>query len=503
MSSHPALAAVNTQTETSIRLAIRFARTNILKIVGISVLVVTPCFWHTNIEAGDLGSHTYNAWLAELISKGQAPGLYVARQYTNVLFDILLAHLGGVLGFAAAEKILVATFVLVYFWSAFAFVAVSSNHPPWSLAPCVFMFAYGWTFQMGFLNYYVSIGLAFAAMAVFWKGKAWDYVVVLALAILIYLAHPIGFLWFVGGSTYVRLAEILTGWGRRLLFAAAFLTILVVHFYTSHHYRTHEPVAARFYRFIGADQLVLYGLRYRGLALAFLLLCVAAVGAGVFQFNSVEFRNRVKIPSQLWAALVFAAAMLWEGITVPAYGMGVTFLPERFTSITAVLLLCVVGCARLKGWMTVALSALAIVFFFWMYQDTGVLNRMEKQALLLVGTLPSGSRVVETIWTLPGSRVAALQLVDRPCIGRCFDFSNYEPSTRQFRIRCAVKSAIVVSKAADGLAMREGRYLVKAEDLPLAEIYQCDERDLGKLCLRELVAGESTGRLGYQPRPSP
>ena len=75
------------------------------RVFGISAVVLLPCFWHRHIEAGDLGSHLYNAWLAQLIEKGQAPGLYLATQFSNVLFDISLSHLANVFGFWIAEKV--------------------------------------------------------------------------------------------------------------------------------------------------------------------------------------------------------------------------------------------------------------------------------------------------------------------------------------------------------------------------------------------------------------
>jgi hypothetical protein len=99
-----------------------FLRQYWLRILGISACVLVPCFWHPNIEAGDLSSHTYNAWLAQLIESGRAPGLWLARQSTNVLFDLLLSHLGNLLGLRAAEKIVVAAAVLLFFWGAFALV---------------------------------------------------------------------------------------------------------------------------------------------------------------------------------------------------------------------------------------------------------------------------------------------------------------------------------------------------------------------------------------------
>jgi len=47
--------------------------------------------------------------------------------------------------------------------------------------------------------------------------------------------------------------------------------------------------------------------------------------------------------------------------------------------------------------------------------------------------------------------------------------------------------------------MEAGVYEVQEEDLPLKEIYLCDEDDLTKLCIRNLAAGEKNRRLGYHP----
>ena len=106
----------------------------------ISLLLVVPCFWHAHIEAGDLGSHVYNAWLAELVEQGRAPGVYTVWQWDNVLFDLLLLYFAKVFGFAAAEKIAVSLCVLIFFWGLFAFMrAVSEASRPGSSrrsSPC-------------------------------------------------------------------------------------------------------------------------------------------------------------------------------------------------------------------------------------------------------------------------------------------------------------------------------------------------------------------------------
>ncbi|HKV40336.1 MAG TPA: hypothetical protein VJX67_14075, partial [Blastocatellia bacterium] len=49
-----------------------------LKLAAISAIVLVPCLWHRRILASDLGSHLYNAWLAQLVRHGQVPGLWLA-----------------------------------------------------------------------------------------------------------------------------------------------------------------------------------------------------------------------------------------------------------------------------------------------------------------------------------------------------------------------------------------------------------------------------------------
>ena len=149
----------------------QFVRAKKWIIFTVSIVMIVPCFWHQRIEASDLASHVYNAWLAQLIEKGQAPGLYIVRQWNNVLFDWTLLHSANIVGFGAAEKIVVSLCVLIFFWGVFAFVAAVSERPPWLLTPCIAILAYGYAFNMGFLNYYLSLGLASLSIALLWRGR--------------------------------------------------------------------------------------------------------------------------------------------------------------------------------------------------------------------------------------------------------------------------------------------------------------------------------------------
>jgi hypothetical protein len=467
--------------------------------IGMSILVLLPCFWHQRIEAGDLGSHTYNSWLAQLIERGQAPGLYTVQQWNNVLADIATTRVARVLGFTAAEKIVVGISVLIFFWGAFAFIKVATRRAPWFLVPGIAMVAYGWTFQMGFLNYYLSVGLAFCATAIFWRGRKGDWVVGLALAGLAMSAHLMGFFWLAGTAVYIKLAGKMPR-GRWLLLIVALMTILGVHFYVPHTYRVFDPVSWHVYRFLGFDQLVVYGRRYRVPALIALLLgLLIAILGTIRERNSGALWRTIQAPLELWGMTVFATAMLWDRIMIPRYATGFSYIPSRFSSITAILGLCVLGCVTPRKWHLVAFAACAVVFFAWMYQDTGRVNGMEEQAENLVGGLPYGTRVIQTIFMPPGSRVAANHILDRACIGRCFSYGNYEPASRQFRIRAKPGNSIVAASSESSVAMQHGKYIVRPEDLPLAEIYQCDDGDLTKLCMRNLYPGEVNGRLGYHP----
>jgi len=108
--------------------------------------------------------------------------------------------------------------------------------------------------------------------------------------------------------------------------------------------------------------------------------------------------------------------------------------------------------------------------------------------------------VLATIWAPSDSRIWFVgHIADRACIGRCFSYGNYEPSSGEFRVRVRPGSPIVTASADDAEDMASGEYEVQEEDLPIVQIYQCDPRDLTKLCLRELSAGEVNGQIGYHP----
>jgi hypothetical protein len=142
----------------------------------------------------------------------------------------------------------------------------------------------------------------------------------------------------------------------------------------------------------------------------------------------------------------------------------------------------------------------SLIFFAFLYQDTGWLNQFEANAESLVRDLPPRTRVIVTVAAPPEWRIEFIgHAAERACIGHCFSYANYEPSSAQFRVRVRPGSPVVTASSDDAEDMASGNYDVDDSDLPLKQIYQCDPNDLRKLCLRDLVAGETNGRLSIKP----
>ena len=481
--------------------AVEFVYRRRWMILAVSILVLVPCFWHRRIEAGDLGSHVYNAWLAQLIEKDQAPGLYIARQWNNILFDISLLHLANFLGFAAAQKIAVSAGVLIFFWGVFALVASVTERPPWFLTPCIAMLAYGYSFSMGFMNYCLSIGLACFGLAILWRARGLALFGGAVFALLALLAHPIGFLWLAGTLVYIRLRAALPGWWKLVLPLAGAVGLFTVYWYASHHPSLlADWDRGPFYLYNGADQLDLYGKQYVPLAVGAFFFGVLCVAFEAYAQRREGFSwKRLELPFELYAVAFCATSLLPENLRPSIYGGWIGLLGSRLTTISAIFGFCVLGLLKPRRWHLAGFSACAAVFFVFLYQDTGWLNRLEANAETLVSNLAPGTRVIVTLDAPEDSRIMFIHhTVERACIGHCFSYANYEPASREFRVRVREGSPVAVSSTDVAEDMASGEYQVDETDLPLKQIYQCDSTDLTKLCIRDLAAGDDlnldTGR---------
>ncbi|HEY2461458.1 MAG TPA: hypothetical protein VGI16_11645 [Candidatus Acidoferrum sp.] len=489
-------------SESSLRSGLEFVRAKKWLVMAISLALLVPCVWHRRIEAGDLGSHVYNAWLAQLIEKGQAPGLYLSKQWNNVLFDLMLVKMGNWFGLAAAEKIAVYICVLVFFWGAFALVCAVTERVPWFLLPCFGMLAYGWTFSVGFFNYYISLGLGFFAIAMVWRGRGREWIIAALLGLAAWVAHPQGFVWMAGCVAYLTLWRRLEGWLKLLLPIAAAIAIVAVRIYVARHYESYtvwDSFGPGIYG--GSDQLALYNARFQVLsnvALVFGLICFATEVAR--RLRAKESWSGVRLPLELYGVAVVAVYVLPDSVRMPMYAGWIGLAALRLTTVAAVMGLCVMGFVRPRKWFGWGFAAIGMAYFVLLYGATGELNRMEQRVEQLVSELPYGERVAATIWTPGDSRLPFIvHMVDRACVERCFSYGNYEPPSGEFRVRVRGDNPQVTDDADAAEEMESGEYVVRPEDLPMAQIYQCDENDFTKLCVRQLAAGEKNGRLGYHP----
>jgi len=465
-----------------------------LRVAVISAFLLAPCFWHRHLEAGDLGSHVYNAWLAELVRSGRAPGLWIATQWNNVLFDWMLDGLGSCLGLMAAEKIAVAASVLVFFWGAFALVSALTGRRPWFLVPVLAMVTYGWTFYMGFFNYHLSIGLSLWALVCLLRSGGMWKLLAAALGAMTWFAHPMGTLWLVCAAAYFALASVA---GRRvqvaLAAAAAAVLFLAGHILRAH-FETSFLTFATACGVNGSDQIVLRE-PYRLLAIA-LTLSGFLVVFGEYvkcRFEPGRFWPRFGMPIQLFLILWVGAWALPDFIAIPGMGR-FGFIAERSSLISAVLACAVIGAAGYRRSLAIYCWAIAACYFALSYQDTGVLSRMETKVDSLLSAVGSGQRVFSTIdFGQRGSRLLFNHMVDRECVGRCFSFGNYEPATGHFRIRAKPDNGIVAATKFDVDAIWGGAYVVNATDLPAYGVYQ-PGGDWTVLAIRPLHAGEENGR---------
>jgi hypothetical protein len=486
-----------------ILVAARFVRDKWLILVPISIVLVLPCFWHKHIEAGDLGSHSYNAWLVHLIRQGNAPGLSVKPMWNNVLFDWMLSGLDSVFGFGLGEKVAVSLVVLLFFWSVFAFVSAVSRTVPWTLLPAMAMVAYGWTFQFGLFNYYISIALSFLALSIFCVTRGWKRLYALAIVPLIFLAHPLGLGWFLGAALYILIAEKAPRSLRAHLPALAGLLLLFIHKFMWHrwhgvglHFKVGESGGSiPFYVINGIDQLMIYSNRYTLLAAGLFFFVIACVLYDVAKRRNEEgYRSRLQLPLELYIVVELGVLLLPDIVYLPRYASPIFLLLHRLGLVSAILAFALLGTLQKRTWHLVGFGLLACTFFFFLYQDTARIDSMENGAEELVRNLPFGTRVMATIRPPAGTPLYSMvDIVDRACIERCFSFGNYEAPTGQFRVRALPGNGIVTTSYPDSEDIESGTYIVKPQDLPAYQVYQCNPF---VLCIRKLEAGEKNDRLG-------
>lgn len=463
---------------------------------GFTLLALLPCFWQRRIQAGDFSSHLYNAWLAIEIQEGRAPGLELAWQWTNILFDLLLEGLLRAVGAEAAQRIAASLLVLIFFWGVLAFLRATSGHWAWWPAPLVWALAYGWVFHIGLCNFYLSLGLSSWALALMWQSGTRRRAAAAVLGALALSAHAIPVAWAAGLALYQAAARRLGTAGRLALLATAAAALWALR-QAAFSYLGAVDMPSLVFLGAGPDQLWVYGDRFRLLASAAAGVCLALVVLAVMQ-QGLRTVNRHQVLA--WYLLtVIAAELAPFGLWLPGYRQALTFLPERMSLAAGIMLCAVLARYRAGPVERAALWAVVLSFFSLLYFDHRALNAVEDRIEAAVRRIPPGERVISAL-CLSRSRIDALEhMVDRACLGRCYSYGNYEPQSWQFRVRTREPNRFAVADLNTMIRMRTGEHVVQSWEAPLYELYACEEGR--EVCVRRLEAGDRTSRTCLEAMP--
>jgi hypothetical protein len=461
----------------------RFARHPAAFVLA-SVGLLIPCFWQSRLQAGDLSSHLYNAWLAQLIERDQAPGLSTAFQATNVLFDLLLKALFGALGAGPAQRIAVAFCVLVFAWGAFAFVSKVSGRLAWRMLPWIAVLSYGWVFHIGFFNFYLSLGICFWALSMAWNLEVPRMRVASALLVVAYIAHGLPVVWSIVVLAYVWTARRIDPVRQSLLLGGAVLAIVVLRLVLS------ATMLTRWYgrqiTLIGFDQAWVFDEKY---------LIVTMLGLTMSTLWFARLTERRSLPLQVCLLTAAGIYILPTAVLIPGYKHLLVYIAERMSLALAVCMLAALGAAVSRTWDRYLTIGAVILFFAFLYRDEGRLNSFEDRIDAAVAQIPERQRVIAG-FDHPGLRVNALaHMIDRACVGRCYSYSNSEPSTAQFHVRVTGPTPIVAATYKDSFDMQTGTYVVKESDLPL---YQLLGDEQGNIQIRIPPPGRLSGATAWK-----
>lgn len=438
------------------------------RFVLLSLLILIPCFWLPRIYTVDLPSHAYNAWLALLAEKGQAPGIYIAPVWHNFAFDVLLTETMRAFGPDIAQRVSVSLCVLMFFWGALAWLRSRGRCDTLAALPLLVMATYGWVFQAGFFNFYLGIGLGLFACAL----DARRILLTMPLLAAAWICHPIAGA-CVTALMLVQLALDRLPDRRRLWFVALSAALIVV-----------AGIAGRLLLHIvprdggillfGADQLNHSGFLSRIAELALIALGLWFLGSLAANATPGELlHNR---PLQLLVLASLAALALPWGVKLARYEIPITLIRDRASILLLLCFALLWLASEPPPWARAAMAALCVLSLVSMYGEARRAHQIEERLLTTVEALPPATRVVTRVTDLGARTPLTLHLAERACIGRCFVINNYEPATGHFRIRVRPDSYIAIADRGRLEALDDPGYRLREEDLPLVILHSSPNR---------------------------
>jgi hypothetical protein len=347
--------------------------------------------------------------------------------------------------------------------------------------PWIAVLAYGWVFHMGFFNFYLSLGFCFWGLALAWNWQTRQLAITIPLLAVAYLAHALPVVWTIGVLAYLWLARRAGPDYQTKLLGAVLLAIVALRVVLSSTLVTRWS-GQQITLITGVDQLWVFDDKYSPLAAGALLIW------GIwFWRHKGAWRS-----TQFHICLITAAGILLipSVVSIPGYKHALVYIAERMSLVLGVCVLAVLAEAPSRFYDRYVTAAILVLFFGMLYRDERLLNQYEDRVNAAVAQLPTNARVIASI-EQPDLRVNAIaHMIDRSCIGRCYSYANYEPSTAQFRVRVNGENPIVAATYADSFGLQSGRYVVKDSDVPL---YQLLADENGQIQVRTVPAGQPCG----------
>lgn len=464
------------------------SRASVARTLGWSVLVVLPVWWQPRVISSDLASHTYNAWLALEVERLGLEGLAVVPQATNVLFDLLLGFLLRHLPAATAERIAVAGAVLAFFYGASRLIrAVRGSGDPATWA-VLFALTHGWVVQQGLFNYLLAVAGSLWFLAVAWGRGGRGLLAGIPFLVVAALGNPLPPLWAMSVLAFIAFARRWPGVRTWLAFTIAVAAVrgaLALPGWPLEFWWRRDQVLYA----LGADQLITFsafGLVPAVVLIAHWILCAAA------EARTGGPRAVVARPEVLaLLATVACVLVLPAGFRIPAHDSLVSLIPQRQSLAVAVIAVAAFGPAGGGASRTVAFGVAASTLALLLAGHAGVTS-MERDVARQLAGVPDGARVIGGA-QYRNTRVGYYQLAERPCLGRCWSYGNYEPSSGQFRLRATAPNPRVMADVAGVQDLHMGRYVVRPADVPAFALENCPAT-ANRYCLRAVAPGDTVGR---------
>jgi hypothetical protein len=346
------------------------------------------------------------------------------------------------------------------------------------------MFSYGVVYHLGFFNYFLGLGLGFAAITLTLRRNLASIALSVPFWAMASRSHPLPLAWSVGAVALLLLLDRLQL--RHRTYVLGMFLALVAGASLSLSLLTFTQYRGSGTDMFGFTQLLVFNLHNIPIAVLTALLFAFALGPRLL--NDSPSATLLSLPACLY---YFACAVVLASpdmVVVPGIAQPLSILTLRLALPAAIAMLAWWNSAPPPRWLSFASAALSLAFFCMLYRDHNAASSFEEQLHLVVRKLPPHSRVV-TRFGFRSFVDFGEHMIDRACIGHCWSYMNYEPASGQFRVRVRPDSQTAIASTAHLSDLRSSSAPLAATDLPLILVQPVEGRP-GEFSTQQLVAGK-------------